>query len=80
MLSRARTLLSLQGRNVPELSAEKFRGYVEELNTAFVTWRYLYETGTTGLITSQSTVLVMAALDGAARQLGAMNATSPPQA
>jgi len=59
------------GYHVNVASAEVFRGFVAELDTAFVDWRYCYETGQTSQINIQPTILVMKAFDEACRQLGA---------
>jgi hypothetical protein len=56
----------------PAPSAESFRQSIAELNTAFVDWRYCYETGAvTEFFKIPPTILVMVAVDQACRQLGA---------
>lgn len=56
----------------PAPSADGFRQFVSELNTAFVDWRYCYETGSvTEFFKIPPTILVMVAVDQACRQLGA---------
>lgn len=55
-----------------EVSTEaQFRGFVAELDTAFVEWRYCYEKGHTGLINIWPTILVMKAAHEACKKLGA---------
>jgi HEPN domain-containing protein len=55
----------------PVPSADEFRGFVSDLNTAFVDWRYCYETGSVDVLKIQPTILVMCSLDQACRKLGA---------
>ncbi|MBI3894514.1 MAG: hypothetical protein HY313_01145 [Acidobacteria bacterium] len=50
---------------------EEFRGFVAELDTAFVEWRYCYETGHAGIINIWPTILVMKAAHEACKKLGA---------
>ena len=59
------------GYQVTVASGDTFRGFVAELDTAFVDWRYCYETGQTSRINVQPMILVMKALDEVCRQLGA---------
>jgi hypothetical protein len=59
------------GYQVVVTSAEHFREFVAELDTAFVDWRYCYETGETGKVTVQPAILVMKALHESCRRLGA---------
>lgn len=56
---------------VPLTTADQLRGFVDELDNAFVEWRYCHEGGTTSKITIQPTILVMKATDAACRELGA---------
>lgn len=55
----------------PVASAAAFRSFVAALDTAFVDWRYCYETGEVGTIHIEPTVVVMKALDEACRRRGA---------
>jgi len=48
-----------------------FRSFVAELDTAFVDWRYCYETGQTNPVNIQRTILIIKVLHDACRQLGA---------
>ena len=59
------------GYQVTVASGDVFRGFVAELDTAFIDWRYIHETGQTSRINVQPMILVMKALDEVCRQLGA---------
>jgi hypothetical protein len=59
------------GYTVEVPSADTFRGFVAELDSAFVDWRYCYETGQANQTNIQPTIVVMKAFDEACRQLGA---------
>jgi hypothetical protein len=52
-------------------SANQFREFVEELDSAFVDWRYCYESGRASKITIQWAIVVMKAVHEACRELGA---------
>jgi hypothetical protein len=52
-------------------TADQFRQYVDELDSAFVDWRYCHESGNASRITIQSTILVMKAAHEACKELGA---------
>ena len=56
---------------VPVPSADSFRSIVASLATAFVDWRYWHESGHTGLVDIQPTILLLKALDEACREHGA---------
>jgi hypothetical protein len=54
----------------PAPSADGLRQFVSELNTAFVDWRYCYETGSvTEPLKIPPTIVVMVAVDQAAEQI-----------
>jgi hypothetical protein len=61
------------GKNfgAPVTTADQFRTFVAEINNSFVEWRYCYETGKTGAVSIQPTIVVMKAVDAACRELGA---------
>lgn len=59
------------GYGVMLTTAHQFRSFIAELNTTFVEWRYCYESGKTGTVTIQPTIVVMKAVDAACRELGA---------
>lgn len=50
---------------------EQFRDFIDELDSAFVDWRYCHESGNASRITIQSTILVMKAVHEACKELGA---------
>lgn len=52
-------------------TADQFRGFMDELDSAFVDWRYCHESGNASRITIQPTILVMKAVHEACRELGA---------
>jgi hypothetical protein len=56
---------------VPEVSSVTVRATVESLATAFVEWRYWYESGDAPLVKVQPLVLTLKALDEACREAGA---------
>jgi hypothetical protein len=64
-------LLNATGYGVTLTTADQFRSFVAELNNSFVDWRYCYETGKTGTVTIQPTIVVMKAVHEACKELGA---------
>lgn len=64
-------LANAAGYGVMLTTADQFRTFIGELNNSFVEWRYCYETGKTGTVTIQPTIVVMKAVDAACRELGA---------
>lgn len=55
----------------PVTTADQFRQFVAEINNSFVEWRYCYETGKTGAVSIQPTIVVMKATHEACKELGA---------
>ena len=56
---------------VPVVSTDSLRSIVASLATAFVDWRYWHESGHTGRVDIQPTILLLKALDEACREHGA---------
>lgn len=52
-------------------SEDQFRGFIAELDTAFVDWRYCYEKGQAPLVNILATILVVNAAHAACKKLGA---------
>jgi hypothetical protein len=65
-------LANAAGYGVTLTAADQFRTFLAELNNSFVEWRYCYETGKTGTVTIQPTIVVMKAVHEACKELGAM--------
>jgi hypothetical protein len=64
-------LANATGYGVSLTTADQFRIFITELNNSFVEWRYCYETGNTGAVTIQPTIVVMKATHDACKELGA---------
>jgi HEPN domain-containing protein len=52
-------------------TADQFREFVDELDNAFVDWRYCHESGRACKVTIQPTIVVMKAVHEACKELGA---------
>lgn len=60
-----------QRYGVAQPTDDGFRGFMTELDTAFVDWPYAFEKGTTGQIQIPQLIVVMMALHEACKQAGA---------